>query len=249
MSRTSDRRLILGMTRMGFALVALIAIAACLSGLALGLLADQRDQAEDSRDVVAGQAQQLADCVNDPATTQRQCERKADEVEQTIAKAVPGPAGEAGAAGAAGPAGSDGQNGAEGPQGPRGFTGPTGPRGPRGFIGPVGPEGPPGQDGADGADGATGEAGEAGTAGATGETGPQGPAGDRGPAGQDGTNGAAGPAGPAGADGRDGTATPGTYSCEGDTYLYGFTIADDGAVTLDCRPLPAGGVGPILTAP
>lgn len=243
MSRTSDQHLVLGMTRMGFVLVVLIAIAAGLSGVAIGLIADQRDDAETSRDAVAGQARQLADCVNDPATTQRDCEKKAEQVEQTIAEAVPGPAGAAGAAGAAGDDGQDGSDGLDGPQGPTGPQGPIGPRGPRGFIGPVGSTGAPGQDGADGIAGQNGQDGAQGATGETGSTGPQGPAGDRGTDGRDGTDGA---------DGSDGQPGRGVeqLDCNPDTQEFEVVytdgtrqpiegsdcVADDGAPT-DPGPL------------
>jgi hypothetical protein len=54
-----------------------------------------------------------------------------------------------------------------------------------------------------------------------------------------GPQGDAGVDGKDGADGRPGTAKPGTYSCPDGEYVGGFTVADDGAVTLSCRaPTP-----------
>ncbi|GEP40470.1 hypothetical protein NPS01_41330 [Nocardioides psychrotolerans] len=73
------RRLILGMQPMGIVLVALIALT---SGIAIALLLDGRDTAHTERDVVAGQSQELVDCVKDPDTPD--CDPEADQVEETI---------------------------------------------------------------------------------------------------------------------------------------------------------------------
>ena len=121
-----------------------------------------------------------------------------------------------------------------GPQGIPGLQGPEGRQGPEGVPGLQGPrglQGPPGQDGKDGA---------AGREGASGKDGPEGPVGAQGQPGQDGAQGPEGPQGLPGQDGKDGdpgTARPGTYSCPDGQYVGGFTVADDGAVTLDCRAL------------
>jgi hypothetical protein len=132
--------------------------------------------------------------------------------------------------------------GAAGPTGPRGYPGPTGPvgapgadgaRGPRGVDGapgPVGDQGSPGPTGSSGAKGEKGDTGPAGPTGPQGDLGPKGDTGDPGPAGAPGTDGATGPVGPAG------TALPGTYTCPDGEVLHGLTVADDGAVTLDCVP-------------
>lgn len=107
-----------------------------------------------------------------------------------------------------------------------------GPSGPAGPIGPQGPRGPKGDTGSSGADGGTGAAGSAGTAGADGAKGEKG---DPGPQ---------GPAGPAGPPGPPGTAQPGTYTCPGDEYQRGWSVAADGSVNLICAPvaqLPPGG--------
>ena len=78
----------------------------------------------------------------------------------------------------------------------------------------LGPVGPPGDDG---------QPGES----ITGPPGPQGPEGPSGPAGQDGE------------DGQDMQA--GTYSCGDGEYVHGFTVNEDGSVTLDCQPVPDNG--------
>lgn len=207
-SRT--RRLIFGMPPLGVALVVLIATTALMSGIAIALLMQDRDVARNERDAVAGQSQELVDCVRDPDTTD--CAAEAEELDDTIDEVAQGDPGPAGA------------QGPVGPQGLQGAAGQTGPQGPRGFIGPVGPAGPPGDDG------------DAGSAGAVGQQGPQGEPGATGPAGEPGPPG---PAGDPGQDGRDGTAQPGTYTCPDGQYVAGLTVGDAGAVFLDCRPLPA----------
>lgn len=232
-STSSDpSRLHLGLTRNTWALVAAIIVGMAFAGTAIGLLMRDRAAVRDERDAVADQSQQLVDCVRNPSASD--CQQKADKVEETIANTK---AGDPGADGSDGRDGADGQDGVDGADGERGPQGPQGPRGPRGFIGPVGPTGAPGQDGADGAPGENGATGDTGPIGPQGATGPTGATGDRGPAGVDGKDGR---------DGVDGTAIPGTYTCDDGSYLHGFTVADDGAVTLDCRPLV---VTPILEAP
>ncbi len=108
-----------------------------------------------------------------------------------------------------GPQGEPGTEGRDGRDGADSTT--PGPRGPRGFSGRDGTDGESitGPTGADGADSTV-----------------PGPPGSPGPA---------GPAGNDGADGTDGTATPGDYQCPEGQYVAGFTIADDGTVTLTCR--------------
>lgn len=140
-------------------------------------------------------------------------------------------------------------------QGERGFTGaqgPSGREGPRGEIGPRGPLGPRGETGATGAHGANGINGADGrgiqsmqcatggwiityTDGITEPDGglcrgPQGVHGEQGPAGADST--VPGPEGPRGP---QGTARPGTYACPDGEVMTGFTVAEDGAVTLACE--------------
>lgn len=173
MTLTTSRRLPFGMTGAATALVVLITITAATSGLAIGLLLDRADQAEESRDAVAGQSQQLVECVRDPDTD---CEQEADAVEETI----DGATGEPGPQGVEGPAG---------PQGVQGPTGATGAQGPRGFIGPRGPAG---------VAGAAGDDGSTGTPGPPGPAGPPGPSGDPGATGEPGQDGEPGPAGPPG---------------------------------------------------
>jgi hypothetical protein len=41
-----------------------------------------------------------------------------------------------------------------------------------------------------------------------------------------------------GQDGQDGTAKPGTYTCPEGEAMTGFTVADDGSVTVACRDVP-----------
>lgn len=122
--------------------------------------------------------------------------------------------------------GPPGPAGPPGPPGVNGFDGIDGKNGTRGDVGPRGPQGAPGapgSDGSDGSDGADGDIGPVGPAGPPGPEGPPGPAGER------------GPEGPPGTDGSNGTATPGTYTCPDGQYVAGFTVADNGDVTLDCR--------------
>lgn len=115
----------------------------------------------------------------------------------------------------------------------------TGPRGPIGPAGPQGPRGPAGKDGEDGDDGQsiTGERGADGNTGPPGPAGPAGPAGPQGERGERGEPGPRGDIGPAGPPGPAGPITAGTYSCEVG-YVTGFTVADDGTVTLDCAVTP-----------
>lgn len=219
MSKISDQRLILGMTRMGFVLVVMIVIAGVLFGVTVGLLLDRADQAEQSRDAVAGQSQQLVECVRDPATAD--CEEEAAEVEQTIEDVDPPMPGPAGADGSDGLDGQDGTDGVDGTDGERG------PRGQRGFIGPVGPGGQPGTDGLDGLDGGQG---------------PVGPTGEPGPRGTDGSPGAPGQDGPPGADGRGIR----SMSCEPDTQRFVVTYTDGTSEPVEGSDCVADGPGPVL---
>jgi len=98
--------------------------------------------------------------------------------------------------------------------------GPQGPRGPRGL---------PGIDGTDGTNGIDGLPGDAG---------PPGPpltAEQLADAVADYCALHGGCEGPAGA---DGSVVPGDYQCAVGEYLQGFTVHDDGTVTLNCQPNP-----------
>lgn len=65
----------------------------------------------------------------------------------------------------------------------------------------------------------------------------------RGPSGKDGAAGTNGKDGVDGKDGRDGTAKPGTYTCADGEVQRGFTVAEDGSVSLICVPLNPGNPG------
>lgn len=123
-----------------------------------------------------------------------------------------------------------GEPGPEGDQGPPGVRGPQGRIGPPGEVGPPGPVGPRGATGEPGADSTV--AGPQGPQGEPGQDstvpGPVGPQGEPGPQGEQGAQGFPGP---------PGTARPGTYTCPEGQFTTGFTIADDGAVTLTCADL------------
>jgi hypothetical protein len=130
----------------------------------------------------------------------------------------------------------------QGPQGIPGLPGLQGPQGEPGVKGDRGLPGAPGATGAAGKDGVPGPAGPSGPPGETGAAGPVGPKGDTGPQGPPGPAGADGKDGATGPQGAPGTAKPGTYSCPDGQALTGFTIADDGTVTITCRDVP----GPLL---
>lgn len=88
-----------------------LALALLLGVIGFGIGWATAYQRADQRDAISGEAQQLVECVNDPATILDDCDDQADEVERTIEEedADPGPAGPAG------PAGDDGTDGAPGP--------------------------------------------------------------------------------------------------------------------------------------
>lgn len=121
--------------------------------------------------------------------------------------------------------------------GERGFTGAQGIQGRTGPPGETGPPGRPGKDGMDGRPGADGLDGEPGADGADGTDGKDGADGLPGKDGLDGAPGKDGLPGADGAQGPPGTARPGTYTCPEGQFTTGFTIADDGAVTLTCADL------------
>lgn len=132
--------------------------------------------------------------------------------------------------------------GPAGERGPMGLTGPQGERGPAGPPGPAGSPGPQGVPGEDGRPGEVGPPGPVGPAGPRGEPGPAGPRGEQGPKGEPGDPGPAGPQGEPGPQGPAGTAQAGSYSCGDGEVLTGFTVHNDGAVTVACRPaFPGGG--------
>jgi len=104
--------------------------------------------------------------------------------------------------------------------------------------------------GGDGTNGAPGSDGTNGTNGTNGQPGPQGQPGQNATDAQvqaavntycnnhngcQGPQGAQGDVGPQGPQGDPGTAVPGTYTCPPDTpFVHGFTVAQDGSVSLDC---------------
>lgn len=206
MSKTSDRPGPLGLGSTHWALIAAIVFGSVMGALAITFALDDRDAARQEAGVIAGQSQQLAACVKDPATDD--CVKKAEEVEQTIDEADVTPI-----AGPPGPPGADGQDGTDGLDGFDGEQGPRGPRGPRGFIGPVGPSGVPGEVGADGQ---------------SGPQGPAGPTGEPGARGADGEPGAAGEAGQAGPPGQDGAPGRGirSVSCDPESERFVVTYTD-----------------------
>jgi len=210
--------------------VVLIVVAAAAMATALGIRTAERDQSDA---VALSYAAQVKVACDDPAQRAQLIEvgvrcSAVDEAVEALQQGdtpppvvIPGAAGQAGPRGFTGSRGLNGPTGAAGPRGPRGVDGAPGP------VGETGPAGTPGDRGPTGAPGSTGPAGPQGPKGDPGEPGDRGPQGDTGPA---------GPAGADGAPGRAGTAQPGTYTCPDDQTLHGFTVADDGAVTLDCRP-------------
>lgn len=122
-------------------------------------LAGELREANDARDALASQVQQLG------------------------GEPVAGPPGSRGQVGPEGPAGDPGDRGPMGPQGPGGETGPSGSPGPSGAPGEAGPSGEPGSQGQAGEAGPPGPQGDPGPAGPQGEPGEQGPRGERGAAG------------------------------------------------------------------
>ncbi|MDR7385198.1 hypothetical protein [Promicromonospora iranensis] len=215
-------------SRRFWATVAIVALLAASLVVNLGLWwgAQQRaDIAEQSAVSLAQQVQERCESGGSLDVGDHDLCKEADEVVEEGAPQV-------GPAGAQGPPGVPGERGPAGVRGPQGRTGPpgeTGPRGPDGEPGPRGPEGIAGPAGEPGMDGATGPGGPPGPPGAQGPAGPPGPTG---PPGADSTT-----PGPRGARGPQGTARPGTYTCPDGEYVGGFTVADDGAVTLACRSL------------
>lgn len=209
-------------TRAATAALALVVVGLIGLWLLWGGEKDGRVDAEGQRDqqaaVTVSLASQLVEVCDDPteplAAELRErgvCDDAAQAAEDAANGDVPDPIVIPGPAGPPGPRGPQGE---PGPPGPAGQDGADGKRGPRGFTGIDGAPGPPGPTGAEGSDGTDGSDGNDGQNGQTGATGPQ---------------GEQGPVGPAG------TAQPGTYTCPDGQYLAGFTVAGDGAVTLDCR--------------
>lgn len=130
-----------------------------------------------------------------------------------------------------------GERGPEGDQGPAGVRGPQGRTGPPGETGPRGPLGPRGEPGADstvaGPQGLQGEPGQDSTV-----PGPMGPQGEIGPQGVHGIQG------PQGLQGEQGTAKPGDYACPDGEHMTGFSVAEDGAVSLVCQASTPPVIGP-----
>jgi len=211
---------------------ALFVLALVLSlALNVWLWWDASNRAQDAESSAVSLAQQVqAACESEGSLDingQDLCDR-ADEV-------VEGSAGAAGPIGPEGPQGIPGIQGVRGPPGPTGLRGVPGADGENGRDGEDGSTGPPGAPGADGADGEPGPAGQNGADGEDGTDGENGAAGPEGPSGPAGADGAPGPEGPRGP---QGTAQPGEYLCPAGEYMTGFTVDEQGAVTLVCQPIP-----------
>lgn len=223
----------------------IIALVVALVALALGWAydvtsdrdqeADRADTAEVERDVVAGEAVDLADRIDEV------CKLEDGDPDRELLRG----------SGLCQRANQTQQNIADSPATPsQGQQGPTGARGPAPTFTQVlaavetsidgalrsvcngdctGADGQPGSDGADGSDGAPGATGAQG---GTGERGPSGATGERGPAGPQGERG------PAGAD----APRPAFVQCQGIspvTFTFGY---DDGTtITVECgflEPIP-----------
>lgn len=204
MSKTSDRRTLFGVAWLAWLLVILIVAASTIAGYRLAVANRDRDAARAETGAVAGQSQELVECVKGP---QIDCRAEAAQVEKTIDDV---------AAGSPGPTGAQGSQGSTGVQG---IQGPTGPQGPRGLMGQVGPRGIPGDNGEDGPPGPVGAVGPPGQQGATGDIGPAGPAGSAGADGQPGSPGR---------DGTDGAPGRGieTVDCDPVTEQFVVTYTD-----------------------
>jgi hypothetical protein len=135
-----------------------IVVFLCALAIAVVRLSNDLHTANEARDALALQVQQLGE------------------------KPVAGPPGSRGEPGKS----IVGPSGPPGPSGPVGEPGPTGPPGSTGFPGEDGSDGEPGGSGEPGAVGASGPAGPAGPTGPQGEPGPAGPQGERGSDGADG---------------------------------------------------------------
>ena len=165
--RTSARR----RADVWFALAALGGVAALAwVFITMQQLAGDLREANEARDALAGQVQELGE------------------------KPIAGPPGSRGESvvGPRGPRGPEGDRGGSGPSGKPGDTGRDGRAGgdgDDGRSGPAGGDGPPGDPGDDGSPGARGEPGQSGP---RGEQGPAGERGERGPAGERGERGPAG---------------------------------------------------------
>lgn len=197
-------------------------LAAVLILLMLGMLLDLQQRAEEGRHDRAGLRSTLetqGDLLAEQAEQLNEANRR---LVQAGERPVPTPTLPPSTVGERGEQGLPGRPGVAGPRGPQGTPGP---RGATGDEGPPGP-GPSDEQVARAVGFYCGSNGCVGPAGPQGETGPAGPAGPEGPA---------GPPGPPGA---PGTAVPGSYACPEGEYVAGLQIADDGAVTLVCRPVP-----------
>lgn len=235
-----------------------------LAGLFVALyqLSHRAETAETSAVSLAEQVQERCDTEGSFLVGDRDLCEQADNVAEDPG-VTPGPV-----------SGRDGVDGARGPQGIPGVEGKQGRTGPPGEIGPRGPVGPrggPGEDGEDGADSTVpGPAGINGTNGLNGadgrgiqsmqcatggwivtytdgissDSGPcRGPQGDQGSKGEPGKDSTV-----PGPKGDQGTARPGAYTCPDGETVTGFTVAEDGAVTLSCQaanPLPSTDPSPL----
>ncbi len=143
--------------------------------------------------------------------------------------------------------GFTGATGAQGRTGPPGEIGPRGPLGPRGEPGKdstvPGPAGVDGTNGINGADGRGIQSMQCATGGWIVTYTDLSTASDVGPC--TGPQGVHGEQGAQGIQGEQGTAKPGDYACEDSKVMTGFTVAEDGTVTLACRDA----VPPIIDTP
>lgn len=162
---THSRRRPRNWSWMSDVLVVLGALLAGAAFLTVQQLAGDLREANQARDLLAGQVQRLgATPIAGPPGT------RGDPGESITGPRGPagptGPPGPSGSPGSAGSAGKDGSNGANGQDGASatgapgspgadGASGPAGPSGPPGEQGPAGPAGQDGKDGTDGRDGQT----------------------------------------------------------------------------------------------
>lgn len=149
-----------------------IAVGVWLIVTVVGVVADQRDNAEDRKELVKA--------LDDLKDKNKALQASIDEINKRCEKAencipidisevddpelipIPGPSGPPGKDGRNGRPGRNGTDGADGQNGTPGEDGSPGSDGQDGLPGEPGPSGPPGQDGVDGQNGADGQDGEDG---------------------------------------------------------------------------------------
>lgn len=214
-----------------FAIAALVLVLATLGivGFVIVLQMQTNDQLRAQYDTLhqeyEGLYQEAVDAGADPEAPAPDDVPSADPQEPQIVIGTAGPQGERGFAGVPGP---------QGRTGPPGETGPRGPSGPRGEPGEDSTvPGPAGIDGLNGTDGRGIQSMQCATGGWVIKYTDLTTAPDPGPC--QGPQGAHGVQGPQGAPGPQGTAKPGDYACPDGEVMTGFTVAEDGAVTLACK--------------